>query len=327
MPTNAGPEYKKAEARFRLATGASEQLALLQEMLALLPKHKGTEKLQADLKRRISELRKETATRQRGGHKPFHVVDHVEGGQTVLVGPPNSGKSLLLRRLTNAEPEVAPYPFTTQAPVPGMMMFEDTMVQLVDLPPLARDGSEPWLFDAIRRAHVLLVVVDASDDDVPASLNEVLEAFEEKGISVAPPGDDGDEEVLLPKRAIIVANKVDSDRARDNVAILADLYQGRLPMLDVSAETGYHLEELRRAVYEALDIVRVYTKAPGRSLERTRPFLLPAGSTVLDAARAVHADFAEKMRYARIWGVGRFEGQMVARDDALHDGDLLEFHL
>lgn len=328
MPTNAGPEFKAAEARYRSAATPSEQLAALQEMLSTLPKHKGTEKVQADIKRRISEVKREAAHPKKGGHRPFYMIDRAEGGQTALVGPPNAGKSLLLRRLTNAEPEVAPYPYTTHVPTPGMMPYDNVMVQLLDLPAAAREGSEPWLFDVIRRADVLVIVVDAADDDALAQLDDLFELLEARAVETMPAdAAEQEDEQLLAKRALIVANKADLPAAGENLPILREFYAERLPILAVSAETGEGLEELRSAIFDALHVIRVYTKAPGEPAARTRPFLLPRGSTVLDAARSVHADFAEKLKYARIWGDDRFDGQMVSREDELRDGDLLEFHI
>jgi hypothetical protein len=330
MPTNVGPEYKAAEARYRMASSPEAQLAALQEMLSTIPKHKGTEKMQADIKRRISEHKREASQRKKGGHRSFFVVERAEGGQTVLVGPTNSGKSLLLSRLTNADPEVAAYPYTTRLPAPGMMPFEDVMLQLIDLPAVSSQSTEPWVLDVIRRADVILLVVDAGDDDVLAAGETILELLGEKGIEVVPAwggGSEDDQERVLPKRALVVANKVDLDGARDRAGLLRELYEGRFPVVEVSAVTGAGLEELRCAVYRAADVIRVYTKAPGRHAQRTRPFLLPTGSTVLEAARTVHADFAAKLKYARIWGNQRFDGQMVRRHDVLRDGDMLEFHI
>jgi len=330
MPTNVGPEYKAAETRYRMAATPEAQFAALQEMLSTIPKHKGTEKMQADLKRRISELKKEAVQRRRSGHKSPYVVERAEGGQTALIGPPNAGKSMLLSRLTGAEPEVAPYPYTTQMPVPGMMPVEDIMLQLVDLPAVTKDAYEPWVMDIVRRSDVVLLVVDAGDDDVLARLDDLWGLLEEKGIALLPAWGDTDDEVtdrVLPKRGLVVANKVDLDGAAENLVVLRELFGARWPILAVSAVTGQGLEELRRGIVRAARVIRVYTKAPGQQARRTRPFLLPLGSTVLDAARAVHADFALKLRYARIWGSGRFEGQKVSRDDTLRDGDLLEFHI
>ncbi len=326
MPANLTPEYLEAEEKYRQAATPQEKLAALEEMLATIPKHKGTEKMQADIRRRISKLRKELQRKKKSGaaRKPFYHVEREGAGQVVLVGPPNVGKSQLVARLTGATPEVAEYPFTTRLPVPGMMEFENVKIQLVDLPPLWREFSEPWLFGLIRNAHTVLLVVDASDDDVLTHTETALSLLEEKNIRLIPPTS---EDAGMGKRALLVANKLDLPRARENVHILEEFFGQRLPVIPVSAKTGFHLERLKREIYRALGVIRVYTKAPGKPVDRTAPFVLKRGSTVLDAARAVHHDFAEKLKYARIWGSERFDGQKVSRDHVLDDEDVVEFHI
>ncbi|RMG54952.1 MAG: TGS domain-containing protein [Acidobacteria bacterium] len=326
MPANLTPEYLEAEEKYRRATTPQEKLAALEEMLATIPKHKGTEKMQADIKRRISKLKKELQRKKKSGaaRKPFYHVEREGAGQVVLAGPPNVGKSQLVARLTSATPEVAEYPFTTRLPVPGMMEFENVKIQLVDLPPLWREFSEPWLFGLIRNAHAVLLVVDASDDDVLTQTETSLSLLEEKNIQLVPPTFD---DAGMGKRALLVANKLDLPRARENVHILEEFFGQRLPVVPVSAATGLHLERLKREIYRALGVIRVYTKAPGKPVDRTAPFVLKRGSTVLDAARAVHHDFAEKLKYARIWGSERFDGQKVSRDHVLEDEDVVEFHI
>ena len=138
MPANLTPEYLAAEEEFKSAQSHEEKIAALERMLSTVPKHKGTEKLQADIKRRLSRERKEG--HKKGGARtvPFWLVKKEGAGQVALIGPPNAGKSSLLAALTNARPEVADYPFTTHAPTPGMMAYENIQVQLIDLPPVSR---------------------------------------------------------------------------------------------------------------------------------------------------------------------------------------------
>jgi uncharacterized protein len=324
MPTNVTPEYRGAEQRYRAATDPDEQLAALQEMLSTVPKHKGTEKLQADIKRRIAQLRKDALQPRKGGHRPFFHVERAEGGQTVLVGPPNAGKSLLLSRLTSARPEVADYAFTTHAPLPGMMAFEDTQVQLVDLPPVAPEGTEYWVFEIVKHADLVLLVVDVGDDDVLTRADGAIQVLADHHVDLVP-ADEEDRGLARP--AIVVATKGDLPGARDNGVFLRELLGDGFAVVPVSAATGQGIEDLRRTIFAALRLIRVYTKAPGQAPRRTRPFLMPQGSTVLDAAQTVHHDFAQRLRFARIWGTARFDGQPVGRDDELHDGDLVEFHI
>jgi len=325
MPANLTPEYLAAEEQYRQATTPQEKLAALEEMLATIPKHKGTEKMQADIKRRISKLTKETQKKKGAAkHKPFYHVDKEGAGQVVLVGPPNSGKSQLLARLTNATPEVADYPFTTRVPQPGMMPFENVKIQLVDLPPVARGISEPWLFGIIRNSDAVLLVVDVSDDDVLAHTDALLSLLEELNIHLVPATA---AEVERGKRALLAATKAEAPEAQENFEVLREFFGDWLPLLAVSAQTGLNLEALKRQVYRSLAVIRVYTKAPGKPVDQSAPFVLKRGSTVLGAARMVHKDFAENLRYARIWGSERFDGQMANREHVLEDGDVVEFHI
>ncbi len=331
MPANLGPEYKDAENRFRQATTPEERLEALQDMLRTIPKHKGTERMQGDLKRRISKARKEVQqSHKKGGSKPWFHVDKTGAGQITLVGPTNSGKSALLAALTNAHPDVAQYPYTTQLPMPGMMQYEDVQVQLVDLPAVESEATDGWVLGLIRNSDAVLVALDAASDDVLEEADRLFAFLDEESIALLapdaadPPGGEGSG---AAKRAIIAANKIDVPGAESNLALLEELVGGELPVFPVSAETGAGLDELKEGLFGLLKVIRVYTKAPGKPAEKPAPYVLKAGSTVLDAARAVHADFGENLKFARIWGTERYDGQMVSREDELSDKDLLELHV
>ncbi len=326
MPANLTPEFLKARKRLRYAKEPDEKLAILEEMLATIPKHKGTDKMQADIKRRIAKLRESQSQVKRGGKASGH--DHVprEGaGQVALIGPPNTGKSSLLTALTNARPEVAEYPFSTLVPIPGMMAFEDVSIQLLDLPPITPEYTEPWVYNLIRGCDLGLVVVDASDGElIRDELDELRVLLEEKHLRlVAEKGGEVDEWIVeIPTR--IVLNKVDLTKAETVDALAAGM---SLPVLRASVGTGVGLDGLRRAIFKALRVVRIYTKLPGRKPDMTEPYTLPRGSTALDAVQTVHRDFVERLKYVRIWGSGRFEGQKVPADHPLEDGDVIEIHL
>lgn len=330
MPANLTPQYREVEAKYRAAVTPQEKLAALEEMLAVIPKHKGTEKLQGDIKRRIAKLKdrdKKTAGAKRG----YELRIEREGaGQITLVGPPNSGKSLLVSRLTAAKTEVAEYPFSTRKPLPGMMEYEDIQIQLVDMPPIAPDSSEPWVLAIVRGADASLVVLDASDPDLLEGFEGAKEELVKSkillhGTAEEPPSNLGVGYVAEP--AIIAANKIDLLGAEDNVAVLRDLYGAEMPVINVSAETGEGLEELRQALFELLGIVRVYTKMPGKPPDLNRPFTLPQGSTLLDLAAQVHHDFADKLKFARAWGNDKPDAAMIGRDYVLMDKDVVELHL
>jgi ribosome-interacting GTPase 1 len=329
MPANLTPQYREAEERYRQAKNPPDKIRALEEMLAIIPKHKGTEKLQADLKRRISKLKAEQERRPATKRTTTIYVEQEGIGQVVLVGPPNVGKSSLLRRLTNAKPEVADYPFTPRRPLPGMVEFENVKIQLVDLPPVAPELTEGWVFGIIRNADLLLWVVDLGAEDLLEQMEE-LEKFlnQVKIFLVGLKGKgEGKESGQVAKRTMLVGNKADGVFAAEQLEILQELYRDRFPLLAVSTVTGSGLEELPRRLYEALEVIRVYTKAPGKAPDLSHPVVLPKGSTLLDAAETIHKDFAEKLKFARVWGAGKFEGQRVQRDYIVQEGDVIEFHI
>jgi hypothetical protein len=326
MPANLPPDYHAAEQRYREARTPAEKIEALEDMLRIMPKHKGTDRLQGDIKARIAKLRREPA--KKGAKRGPSYALHREGaGQVVLVGTPNTGKSSLVRSLTHASPEVGAYPFTTHEPVPGMMPFENVAIQLIDLPPLSDEHVEPWFFDVVRRADLFWIVVDGADpvtgiDDAQRLLrNGRIEIFP---AGSAPPGD------LHPgwtaKKAVVVATGLDREGAEDNLRAAEELLDRRWPIVPVSCATGEGLDVLRRVAFEALEIVRVYTKQPGKPPDLGEPFTLPRGATIADLAERIHKDILHRLRFARIWGKGVFDGQTVQRDHVLSEGDVVEIH-
>jgi ribosome-interacting GTPase 1 len=329
MPANLPPQYNKAEEEFRRATNPAERLEKLRELFRLLPKHKGTEKLQSDLKQKISRAKEDLEGAKAGSKKAgvSHRVPPEGAGQVVLVGAPNAGKSALLAALTNAKPEVAPYPFTTRAPYPGMMSWEDVRIQLVDLPPIAADYMETWVPNIIRSADVALLVADLGDDDVADAVEMVLARLQQVHTELV--GDlpfDVEDETIQHIKTVLIASKADADGSTDRLEILREWFGGRFPILSVSTATGMGLDALRRAAYDALGVLRVYTKVPGKPVDRDHPFTLPLGSQIVDLAREVHRDLEQSLKFAKVWGSGAFDGQTVRRDHEIQDGDVVELH-
>ncbi len=326
MPANLPPDYHRAEERYRSAKTPEEKIVALEEMLRIMPKHKGTDALQGDVKARIAKLRKQPA--RKGARASFsHIVPREGAGQVALVGAPNTGKSSLVTRLTRATPEIGDYPFTTREPVPGMMPFEDIAFQLVDLPPLSTEHVEPWIFDLVRRADLLWLVVGARNP--LDELEETRRLLAERNIGVRPAGDDPTAEegaARASKKAVLVATGADRPGATDDLQVLDELLGGRWHPLAVSCVTGEGLETLRRRTFDAMEILRVYTKQPGKAPARDAPFTLPRGSTVGDLAQRIHKDLLAQLRFARIWGASAFDGQTVQRDHVLAEGDVVEIH-
>jgi ribosome-interacting GTPase 1 len=330
MPANLPPQYSKAEEEYRRAGTPAERLEKLREMFRLLPKHKGTEKLQSDLKQKISRAKDDFEGAKAGGKKSgvSHRVPHEGAGQVVLVGAPNSGKSAFLGAVTHAKPEVAPYPFTTRAPQPGIMLWEDVPVQLVDLPPITADFHEPWVASVIRSADAALLFADLASDDVADATEAVLAGLADVHTELVGtlPFDDEDES-LRHIKTLMVANKTDAEGAPDRLGVIREWFSPRFPILPVSVERGEGLDDLRRATYDLLGVLRVYTKVPGKPVDRTKPFTLSLGSTITDLAREIHRELEHSLKFAKVWGSGVFEGQTVKRDHELHDGDVVEIHV
>jgi len=338
MPANLSPEYKAAADALRRARDPADRLDCLREMLRVIPKHKGTDHLQGDLKRRIKELDEELAGPRKGGARsgPALVVRPEGAAQVALIGPPNSGKSTLHARLTGSTARVAPYPFTTQYPEPGMMPIEDIHLQLVDLPPQSSQHPVTWIAGALQSADACLLIVDIADPDAVRQVQDVAQVLAGRRVGLsrvwpadeAPPPDEADFEdpFALTLPTLLVANKsdLDPDSAAD-VAALEELLGIDYPAMAVSAETGAGLESLGKWLFRRLGVVRVYTKAPGKPADHARPFTLTRGQTVADVARLVHRDLVDAIRYARLWNATH-DGQHVGRDHRVEDGDVIELH-
>lgn len=328
MPANLTPDYLAAEKRYKQAKTDDEKLTCLEEMLSVIPKHKGTDKMQADLKRRISQMKQRVSQSQARRRKGFSYKVHREGaGQVVLLGAPNVGKSQLLAVLTNARPDVAPYPFTTRGPMPGMMYFENVQIQLVDIPPVSDEHTEHWIPEIVRAADGVLLVADLGSRDVLQEIENPIARLERTKIKLVRAPQGSCPPNVTQKKTLLVANKADTEKAQEVFNTLKDLYDAQLPLLAVSAKSGAGLDELRRAVFDLLEIIRVYSKSPSKQADMNTPFTLPCGSTVLDFAEAVHKDFAEDLKSARIWGSAKFDGQQVTKDYVLADGDIVELHV
>jgi len=330
MPANLPPQYFEVERRLKTARTVQGKIAICEELLAIIPKHKGTEKLQAQFKSKIAKLRQESERKPAGAkHGPIGRVEKSGAGQVAVIGPPNGGKSSIIRALTGHEVEVADYPFTTRTAAPFMMPFANIQIQLVDTPPIAPDFMETWLPEIVKTADAVLVAVDLGDPEAASFLEGVLAALKEKKIELVlqsrtiPP-----EKCPFLKHALLVGTKLDAEGAASVLEELKILFAGRFRMTAISTASGEGVEALRKAVFDLLKIVRVYSKAPGKKADLTSPFALKSGSTVMDMARAVHKDFALNLAFARIWSRGgRIEGLRVQRDHVLADEDVVELHL
>jgi ribosome-interacting GTPase 1 len=329
MPANLTPDFQAAEKRYKAAATPQEKIAALEEMLSTIPKHKGTEKMQADIKRRLSQQRKES--QKKGGPSKstgIHIKKSGEG-QIVLIGPPNSGKSQILDMLTAAEPEVADYPYTTRMPTPGMMFFEDVQLQLIDLPPIADGYIESWLPQIIRVADAALLVLSCHNDDILSHYDDTLRILREYKIELCKeePPEEEQERGIAYVPTVLVANKMDTPGAKDILSIFLELNNPPFDMLELNATDEESLKQIPTKMYEFLDLVRVYAKEPGKPASMERPFVFRRGGTLFDLAYEIHSDFAENLKTAKVWGAGKFDGQLVNRDYELEDKDVIELHI
>jgi ribosome-interacting GTPase 1 len=330
MAVNLPPQYHDAEARYKKAQTPEDKLVALKEMWVILPKHKASEKVQAELKTKISELTDQiehAKTAPKKAAPGTFKFPRQGAGQVVFVGPPNAGKSSLLAKLTKATPAIAPYPFTTREPVPGMMDFEDVRVQLIDLPPVSADHYEPFITDVTRAADAALLFLDLADDDGPAATQAAADRLKLARRELVPPGSPPpDDPAVYALPTLIVANKCDDEGAELRLELAREVLGSRLPLRVVSAERGDGLEELRKAIYDLLGVMRIYTKQPGKPPDMTSPFTPAVGSTVAELAGKVHRDLEDAVKSARVWGSGAFDGQTVGRDHVLRDKDVVELH-
>ena len=344
MPTNVTAEYKKAEQAFREAREPPERIRCLREMLRTIPKHKGTEHLQRDIKTRIRILTDELSGPRKGGARtgPTYSVRPEGAAQVALIGPPNAGKSLLHAELTGAKSEVGPYPFTTKLPLPGMAPYEDVHIQLVDLPPISSQYIDSWLTNALQPADAALLVIDMESADCIDHVNQVIAQLEDRKVILVNPesgnsSNSGDVKydnttidenlfrIELP--TILVANKIDLVNGPGELDALIELVDYDFPSIAISALKGTNREKVPEMVFDMLNIVRVYTKVPGKPADMGTPFTLRSGGTVFDVARQVHKDLAHTFRFARIWGSNVFDGQPVGPDHVLCDQDIIEIHV
>lgn len=333
MPANLPPQYMETEKRLKTATTPEEKISIFEELLAMIPKHKGTEKLQAQLKTKIAKTRS-LAQKKSATAKHTHKIKKSGAGQIVIIGPPNSGKSMLVQSLTGTNLRVDVYPFTTTDAYPAMMKFENIQIQLVDTPPISPEYMEIWLPDLVKSADAMIILFDPSsiDPDPFDALQSIFQKLKEKKIEPIYNLEKQNKRNSFErgwsyKKTLLVANKMDLPEAIDNLEVVKDLLEIDSPITQVSANTLDGLNDFKKTIFLLLELIRIYSKTPGKKAEFDSPFTLRRGSTVIDMARAVHQDFAQKLKFARIWSKNKHDGQRVNRDCILEDEDIIELHM
>lgn len=328
MPANLPPQYFEAEKRYREAKDPGDKVEALEEMLTIMPKHKGTDKLRAELRRKISKFKSQTQLKKGGARRDNVYNIQKEGAaQIVIIGPPNTGKSSLVAALTNAKPEIADFPHSTWGPTPGMASYENIQFQLIDTPPLSHEYVEPLIADLIRRADILVVLINLHADPIQ-QLEDTLAILEQW--RVYPEGYPVPEDLLKApflKSILVAANKMDEVEEEEDFELFLELSETELPCLGISTFTKRNLDKFVKEIYHISKIIRVYSKAPGKDPDKTAPFVVPMETTLDELASKIHKDFTRKLKYAKIWGEAVYDGQMVQKDYVLQDGDVVEIHI
>jgi len=328
MPANLPPNYFEAEKRYREAKTPEEKIEHLEEMLTIMPKHKGTDKLRADLRRKISKFKSQSQQKKGASRRDTAYTIEKEGAsQIAIIGPPNTGKSSLVSSLTNATPEVADFPHTTWKPTPGMVDFENIQFQLIDTPPITKEYVDPWMGNLMQRADVIAIILDLQS--YPLKQYEdalsILETFR-----IYPDEDRIPKDLKKTpyiKKLLMVLNKMDDSSDEEVFELFLELCETRLPSIGTSAKSKRNLTGLVLKFYQLADIIRIYTKVPGKKPDRNAPFVLQRGSTLAELTAKVHKDFTTNFKFARIWGSKAYDGQMIQRDYILEGEDVVELHM
>ena len=328
MPTNLPPEYFRAEQTFREAESTSAKITALEEMMSTIPKHKGTDKLRAELRRKISKLKTDQQKKKGAGkHESEFHIEKEGAGRVIITGAANVGKSSILAALTHATPIISEAPYSTWTPLPGMMMIEDFQVQLIDTPPLSKEHAKPELFDLIRSADLILIVVDLQATPFQQLEDSLKLLNEHKIIPKQREAETTDERSIQFIPMMVIVNKDDDDQCDEDFQVFKELLEVQLPLIPVSVSSNRNFENLKKKTFESLEIIRIYSKPPGKEADLTKPFVIKKGCTLEEFAGKVHHDFQQKLKTARVWGKNVFDGQLVGKDHVLNDKDIVELHL
>ncbi len=332
MPANLPPQYYELERAFKEENDPREKLRMAEELLRIMPKHKGTTKLQGEMKTKISKLKKliDSGGEKTHGAKNAPTHDHVEkegAAQIILIGPPNSGKSSLVDALTHAKPLVADYPYSTREPLAGMTTYDTVQLQLIDTPPISSELFETYMSSLIRQADIVLLVADLASETMKEDIEFILHALEEKRIELKKDKAEKPEDPRFSfKNTVICAHKEYEDEDGSKQSQLTEMFPDfKIAVTSILDEES--LTRLQKLLFEAIGKIRIYTKPVGHDPDFHDPIVIPIGGTVEDAAFALHRDIARKLKFAKIWGEGKFDGQKVQADFVLSDKDIVEFHI
>lgn len=299
MPANLPPQFFQLQNKLKEVKTLEEKIEILKEMLAVCPKHKGTEKVQEEIKRKIAKLKREVPKKIK--REEIYFVKKEGAGQVLVLGPPNSGKTSLVNKLCQTNFKVADFPFTTKIPTPAMMKFENILIQIVDTPPLWQGFKPGWLKNLSKQANLILLLVDLSQD-FKSQTKELLEIMQEWQIE--------------KEKIFIVGNKIDI--APPNL---------KTETFSISAKVGTNLEKLKEKIFKNLRIIRVYAKEPKKEVNFDHPFILKEGTKLIEFVEEINEEWIKKFKGAKLYSTDLKHFIMVGREYILKDGDIIEIKI
>lgn len=303
MPANLPPQFFKLQEKLKKTKNVEEKIEILKEMLAICPKHKGTERVQEEIKSKISKLRKTLPKKIK--REQIYFVEKEGGGQVILIGPPNSGKTSLLNLICKTNFEVGDYPFTTKLPTPGMFLYQNVLIQLVDTPPLTKDFHPGWMKSLVRQADLILILLDL-EKDPKENLKEILDIFEEWEIE--------------KEKMLIVGNKFESDISKRSFEILKENFN----IFPISVKEKVNIEKLKEKIFQSLNIIRVYSKEPKKEVDFEKPWILKKGTKLIEWVEEINKEMVKKFQGAKLYKKDLKSFQLVGKDYILEDGDIIE---
>lgn len=303
MPLNVtDPEYSKAEKAFHEASNPEEQLIALNKMLSHAPKHKSSENLLANLKTRRKKIENQIEKKKKSG-KSNQVGIKKGEMQAIIVGNTNTGKSSLLKILTNAEPKISPVKFTTNKLQIGMMEYKTAQFQLVEIPSIDGEHFDKSL---AHTADTILIIIN--------SIKEI------KNLQ--------DKLYMTTGKKIFIFNKIDSLSPTEKRKIKATLQSKKHNFVLISTIKNWPnngIEELKEKILDSFDVMKIYTKEPGKEKSK-KPMILKPNSTIKDVAEKILKGFSKKIKKIKIWGPSsKFSGQIVGLNHKIKDMDTIEF--
>ncbi|MBT3984782.1 TGS domain-containing protein [archaeon] len=370
MPINAKPEYFKAEKKYYEADTIAEKIKALEEMLSKSPSHKGAETLRAGIKTKLAKYRMllEKDRQQQQKKKGARVILKREGAaQVILVSVTNAGKSSLLDQLTNANPKIEDYEYTTKKPEMGILEYKGVQIQIIEMPAIYEDfaykGMGPTYFSLMRGVDLIVFLIDTTKD-VQEQMDILNGEFDKVNIRLnkeRPPveikktglgGIEFSGQNFLKFNAKKAKKMLKENNYHNaivnlygptNIEQFADALNEAvtyLPLLIIynkgdlsknkdciSSLTGKGIEGVKDDIWSSLGLIKVYTKQPGKEKEYP-PIALKRQSQVKDLALSVHKDFLKKFKFARLWGKSaKHQGQRVGIEHRLRDEDVVELHL